>query len=223
MFKKFFERRKHRALARQLRKPTGKAGARTGMMMNQANATLYDFTLGQMQLQPGNQMLEIGFGNGLLFESIFRRFPGIFLTGIDYSADMVAEASAHHEAALSSGQLRLIQGSSDRLPFADAEFDQVFCINVLYFWDNPADHFREVSRVLKPGGRFFATIRSRESLELLPFTQYGFAIRTVDEWKEIAGQSGMQWIQPAVLDEPGRVFNDELIELRSYCLQLVKQ
>jgi ubiquinone/menaquinone biosynthesis C-methylase UbiE len=223
MFKKFIENWKQRRLARQLRKPGGKAGVRTGMMMNKANETLYDFTLGQMQLQSADRILEIGFGNGMLFEKIFRHTADIHVTGIDYSADMVKTAGTCNQPYIQRGQLRLCHGSSDQLPFRDGEFDKIFCINVIYFWGEPGTHLREISRVLKPGGRFYATIRSKESLEQMPFSKYGFAIRTVEEWQAIIEQNGLQWQQASLYEEPGKVFRDEMLKLRSYCLQAVKR
>ncbi len=75
---------------------------------------------------------------------------------------------------IADGKLILQLGSSDKLPFADNSFDKVFCINVVYFWDEPQKHLQEISRVLKPGGKFYATIRTKESMELMPFTKYGF-------------------------------------------------
>ena len=36
--------------------------------------------------------------------------------------------------------------------FPDASFDAVLCVNVVYFWENPAAHLREILRVLRPGG-----------------------------------------------------------------------
>lgn len=72
--------------------------------------------------------------------------------------------------------------SSDKMPFADNSFDKVFCINVIYFWEQPAEHLKEIYRVLKPGGKFYTTIRSKESMAEMPFTKYGFNMYSQSEW-----------------------------------------
>lgn len=44
--------------------------------------------------------------------------------------------------------------NADRIPYEDSRFDVVFSDNVLEHLDNPLQVFREVERVLKPGGVF---------------------------------------------------------------------
>ena len=41
-----------------------------------------------------------------------------------------------------------------KLPFEDARFDAVTAFETVYFWPDPARCFREIWRVLKPGGTF---------------------------------------------------------------------
>lgn len=207
-------------MARQLRKPAGTAGIRTGMMMNKANESLYDFTLNCMQLRPMEKMLEIGFGNGKLFSKVFEKAEGLQVTGIDYSADMVKTAHEHNRELIGSGKLLLCNGNSDSLPFPDDQFDSIFCINVIYFWDNPSPHLQEIKRVLKPGGSFYATIRSKESMALMPFTKYGFSSWTPEEWKTITGQNGLQWVNAFRLQEPEMIYKGQSVKLESWCIQV---
>ena len=157
-------------LAKQLRKPTGFFSKKVGNTMNRANGVLYDFALETMGLQAGSEVLEIGFGNGKMFPKLFSKAPGIRVTGLDFSADMVKQARRNNAPLLQSGKLQIHEGASNCTPFPDNSFDKVFCINVLYFWDNPEEHLREVLRVLKPGGRFYPIIRSKESMLTMPFT-----------------------------------------------------
>ena len=46
------------------------------------------------------------------------------------------------------------------LPFADAQFDFVFCCAFLHHLQDPARVVREVGRVLRPGGKFVATLEA---------------------------------------------------------------
>ena len=54
-----------------------------------------------------------------------------------------------------------IRGLSDALPLASASVDLIYCRSVLEHLSNPAQVFREVSRVLKPQGTFLALTPSQ--------------------------------------------------------------
>ena len=47
------------------------------------------------------------------------------------------------------------QASVAELPFKAEQFDVVTAFETVYFWPELAQNFREVYRVLKPGGTFF--------------------------------------------------------------------
>lgn len=205
-------------MAQQLRKPSGARGEKTGLMMNKANAYLYDITWNLMHPAAGESILEIGFGNGLSLQPKLAAHPGIFLTGLDFSDTMVRAATNNNKTAIESGALTIVQGSSNKMPFADNSFDKVYCINVLYFWDEPLPHLQEIYRVLKPGGKFFATIRSKESMKLMPFTKYGFTSYDEADWKKLISQT--LFINPQAIEqhEPEVEFNGLKIQMRSLCL-----
>lgn len=222
MIKQLITQWKLRKLAAQLRKPAGAAGHKTGEMMNKANATLYDFTLGCIPLQGNEQILEIGFGNGRLFHKIFDKAGNVHITGLDYSADMVKTAHEHNREYVAAGRLQLLQGSSAQMPFPDASFDVIFCINVIYFWDAPALHLQEIKRVLKPGGRFFATARSAESMRQMPFTKYGFTIWTPHQWETTIRENGLEWVKVYAHSDPSVEFKGEIVQLDSVCMEVRK-
>ncbi len=177
-------------LAAQLRKPSGEFGTIVGNNMNEVNNTLYDLVLDCMQLKKGYAILEIGFGNGKLFDKLFAIDNGLHISGLDYSADMVNEAIENNRHHISSGNMELKQGNSDAIPFPDNSFDKIFCCNVIYFWDMPSAHLKEVHRVLKPGGIFYAGFRSRSSMQGFPFTQYGFTLYEEPEWVQVITENG---------------------------------
>ena len=47
-----------------------------------------------------------------------------------------------------------LQGSIDSLPFKNDYFDAVYCMGVIQHTPSPLSTFRELIRVLKPGGDF---------------------------------------------------------------------
>jgi ubiquinone/menaquinone biosynthesis C-methylase UbiE len=218
MFKKFFQQLKFKMMAKQLRRPSGTVGHKVGGMMNKANEFLYNFTLDNMQLNNHQTILEIGFGNGKFFDKLFAKANNLKITGIDFSETMVAEARENNQSNIAEGKLQLQPGSSDNLPFADNSFDKVFCINVVYFWDEPQKHLQEVSRVLKPGGKFYVTIRTKESMELMPFTKYGFTAYDEEKWKHLVNQNKLNYLKAEQVHEPAVEFQNKSFRARSLCL-----
>jgi SAM-dependent methyltransferase len=130
---------------------------------------------------------------------------------------MVSEARKHNRTLINEGKLVLEQGSSASMPFPDNHFDKVFSINVMYFWDTPEEHLSEVHRVLKPGGVFYPVIRTKDSMLIVPFTQYGFVLKEADEWKSILEQSGFN-VDLEYIAEPLLEFEGKEIQLESVCL-----
>lgn len=97
----------------------------------------------------GQRLLDVGCGTGHhLAELRARGFDG---AGVDGSADMLEQAAAVNPGV----ELRL--ADVEHLPFADASFDIVVCIEVLRYLPSPAACLREMARVLRPGGICLAT------------------------------------------------------------------
>jgi ubiquinone/menaquinone biosynthesis C-methylase UbiE len=218
MFKKFFQKIKFKMMAKQLRRPSGVVGHKVGEMMNKANEFLYDFTSAAMELADNQTILEIGFGNGKFFDKLFSKANNLKITGLDFSETMFKEAQQNNQSGIADGKLKLQLGSSDNLPFADNSFDKVFCINVVYFWDEPQKHLQEVYRVLKPGGKFYATIRTKESMDMMPFTQYGFTKYTEEEWKQLVNKNSFSFLKAERIDEPVVQFENKPFLVQSLCL-----
>ncbi len=217
--KNFIQRWLAQIAARQLRRPSGILAAKTGNEMNKTNAALYELTIDIMALKDQESILEIGFGNGAFFNKIFDAASNLEVAGIDFSQEMVRSAIARNQAHVAAGRLRLQLGSSDRLPFADGTFDKVFCINVIYFWESPADHLREIHRVLKPGGTFYTSIRRKESLLKMPFSAYGFHAYDEKEWIDVLAQSDFAHNSTrSSQHEPDALFGGKRYKAESLCL-----
>lgn len=68
------------------------------------------------------------------------------LGGIDPSAPMLVRARGAAPSAM------LVQARAEDLPWRDATFDRLFCVNALHHFAERARFFAEARRVLKPGG-----------------------------------------------------------------------
>jgi ubiquinone/menaquinone biosynthesis C-methylase UbiE len=177
-----------------------------------------------MRLKDNESILEIGFGNGKFFDSIFSVANNLKISGLDFSSEMVKAAEANNISASKSGQLTLRLGSSDNIPFPDNSFDKVFCINVIYFWEQPANHLKEIYRVLKPGGIFYASIRTKETLTQLPFSKYGFNIYTKDEWVDVLHSNGFDFVhEQKTQNEPDAIIDKRHFKAESLCIAAKKK
>jgi trans-aconitate methyltransferase len=94
--------------------------------------------------QPGERVLDLGCGDGVLSEKIKAR--GAIVVGVDASADMIAAAKSRGVDA------QVMDGLN--LSF-NAEFDAVFSNAALHWMKpDPSAVVEGVRRALKPGGRF---------------------------------------------------------------------
>jgi len=123
---------------------------------------------------PDAKLLDVGCGTGWLAEH-FSDY-----TGIDGSPDAVAAAATKGRTVL--------QGDVDEpLPFGDATFDGVVLKDLLEHVADPVAVVREVHRVLRSGGRVFASSPDAQRwvwddyTHRRPFTRKGFRLLFSDQ------------------------------------------
>lgn len=106
-----------------------------------------------LDLQPGEDVLDIGSGPGFLAAELAERAgPSGSVRGIDPSEQMRA-VSAQRRLADRAAPVTFGSGDATALPFADASFDVATATQVYeYVADMPAA-LAEAHRVLRPGGR----------------------------------------------------------------------
>jgi SAM-dependent methyltransferase len=127
------------------------------------------------------RILDLGCGAGVLSEKLLA--SGYRVTSADYSEDML-ELTRKRLAAAAAAPEAVVRADILNLPFEDASFDVVICMGVFGYFDDVDRALAEVRRVLKPGGRFFMSIRNTYNLYLsdigmLPFRLLRFAGKAV--------------------------------------------
>ena len=146
----------------QYRRPWGEVGRQIGREMALDHLPENLWTIAQLDPQPGDRILEVGFGPGVAVEELVKRVTAGFVAGVDFSEVMVEEASRRNAEAIGAGRADLRFGEAGELPFADASFDKAFSIHSVYFWPRPMQAFGELWRVLRPGGLLVVTMLPKD-------------------------------------------------------------
>lgn len=122
----------------------------------------------------GDDVLEVGFGSGLTFLNLarmYRRIHGLDLTS---SVDEVGALIRRHGI-----EADLVNGNVLEIPWDDESFDSVLLISILEHL-RPEDlprAFREIRRVLRPGGQVVYGVPRERPLMELAFRLLGYDIR----------------------------------------------
>jgi ubiquinone/menaquinone biosynthesis C-methylase UbiE len=105
-----------------------------------------------VQLPQQARVLDIGCGTGRFLNRLTMRYPDVLGIGLDASPLMLKKA---RQSIQVRPRLIFIEGRSDRLPFAEGEFDAVFCSISFLHYPDPEAVFREIYRILKNTGVFY--------------------------------------------------------------------
>lgn len=104
----------------------------------------------------GKRVLDLGCGAGGVTLHIARTYHPLGITGFDVEAPVIFHARQAADRAGLAG-VSFIQAPPGRLPFVDGRFDVVFSKDALVHVPDKRALFREIFRVLSPGGTFAAS------------------------------------------------------------------
>ncbi len=121
--------------------------------------------LAKLDAQPGERILEIGFGTGhCLVELAGAVGSDGKVFGIDISDAMLALSQQLLEKEGFADRVELTCGDAEHMPYADDSLDGIFTSFTLELFDTPEIPrvVQECKRVLKPGGRLVVVSLSKE-------------------------------------------------------------
>lgn len=168
--------------------------------------------------------LEVGCGTGRWVESL--RADGLQVFGVDAFTGMLQQASRR------LGPAGLVAGTANRLPFAAAGFDLVYCVNALHHFEDPDSFLLQAPALLKPGGTLaIAGIDPRVSprryyyeyfpgsldLDLSRYQSFGHIV-------DVMARAGLQNLELRIVDKVdigfrgAEIFSDPFLEKSSNSL-----
>ena len=137
----------------------------------------------------GTRVLDIGAGKGFLLHDLRQVVPGVEVFGLD-----VSEYGIRH--SMEDVRPRMVRGTAASLPFRDAAFDVVLCINTIH--NLPLDlckqAVREIERVKRPGGRSYVQVDSwlneRQHQDFLSWQLTAQTYFEPEGWRRLFAEAG---------------------------------
>jgi demethylmenaquinone methyltransferase/2-methoxy-6-polyprenyl-1,4-benzoquinol methylase len=109
------------------------------------------FLVSRMDVGPEHTVLDVATGTAAVAIELVRR-TGCRVVGLDQSREMLETGARRVEAADLEDRIELVEGTAERLPFADSAFDGLTFTYLLRYVEDPGATMRELARVVRPGG-----------------------------------------------------------------------
>jgi ubiquinone/menaquinone biosynthesis C-methylase UbiE len=147
----------------------------------------------------GQRVLEIGVGLGTDHLQFAR--GGAVMTGVDLTSRCVDLTRRRFEQEGLVSDLHVMD--AEQLEFPDDSFDVVYSFGVLHHVPSTEQAFREVRRVLRPGGVFVGGLYNQRSLVIAAV----LAIRVARaEWRRESFQERLSRMEYSTADEPAKPY-----------------
>jgi ubiquinone/menaquinone biosynthesis C-methylase UbiE len=126
------------------------------MQLTMRESTFKRRLVEEMRIGQSHRVLDLGCGTATLTILIKRTYPEVEIIGLDIDPKILDIAKS--KAKRAGMDIKLDQGSAFELPYPNNSFDRVVSSLVIHHLtrENKARTFREVFRVLKPGGELHA-------------------------------------------------------------------
>ena len=137
-------------------------------------------------IQTGRQAADIGAGTGFVTEGLIRQ--GLEVIAVDESGAMLAELKGKYP------DLDCRQGEAENLPLPDDAVDYVFANMYLHHVARPSAAIKEMTRILKKGGRLVITDLDEHEFEFLKREHH-------DRWMGFIREDVANWFKASNLIE----------------------
>jgi arsenite methyltransferase len=168
----------------QLSGPSGILARPMARILNRVNGDSYRRALEALDAQPGEQVLELGFGGGLGVDALLS--DGVRVIAAEPSESMRARAYRRWSWQLAKGELEVWRHGAEELP--NESVDRALSLNTVYFWRDIDLGFANLARMVK--SRVVLGIAPPPYLEQAGFAKEGFRLKPIDWYQERLGAAG---------------------------------
>jgi ubiquinone/menaquinone biosynthesis C-methylase UbiE len=120
---------------------------------------------------------------------------------------MLNRARNRNMKKINNETLKLFLENISKTTFIENTFDKIYTVNTIYFWSELDKCFSEIKRILKPNGIFINVFYTKEYLNKIIYTEYGFNKYTAEEIENITQKYGMKIMETI-----------EIKKNKSYCI-----
>ena len=128
-----------------------------------------DWTIRQLNIQPYQHLLEVGYGSGRLLAEAGRTLKIGFLAGIESSIPLYQQAYRRNRSFIRQQLMQLHLGELYELPYPAHYFHTVYASGIHSTWKDPETECLRLAALLKTGGRLVLMSRHRKDQEARTF------------------------------------------------------
>jgi len=182
-------------IASQFKRPAGLLGIWSSNKMIKNNQKNYDRMIMDLDLQLQDKLLEIGYGPGIGIRMIAERCSTCTIHGIDFSQLMYKRASKHNKQFIDAGRVSLQCGDFLNIPVTHDEYNKIFCLNVVYFWNELKTPFTKVFSLLSKNGAFNMYMTDETTLVKMKAPDSVFSKYSIEQVVEALKVAGFESVE----------------------------
>jgi len=170
--------------------------------IEQKNQNIIFKTIEELRLTDHSFIMELDYQNSKHLPFLFQQVKGISYSGVSFSDKPMEEIPPLQTLKLNEGHAEFISTKEgEKFNFESNFFDCCFNANTIYFWVDPIGTFKEIHRVLRPGGTFNLSFIEQKFGKDLPWTQTDFNFYTVNQLKTFYRTAGFGDIEVKQMTE----------------------
>lgn len=146
---------------------SSRAGLKAAAGSNDLLAKMLEIEAIAKFVRDGMRILEIGCGNGVTAMELSKRFD-VALTGIDFSNEMIAEATLAANSETFKGSVQFVVGDVRSIGAVAEGYDLAFTERVLINlpdWETQRQSIADILSKLRPGGCYVMCENSQDGLD----------------------------------------------------------
>ncbi|KEP25104.1 class I SAM-dependent methyltransferase [Bacillus zhangzhouensis] len=149
-------------ISKTFSRPKGWLGSIAGFIMANENKALNQWAIRHLELDDGENILEIGYGPGYSMNHMLKHYEYLHIDGLDASSTMQEQARTRLSKRSKDKQVRLYVGKIEKTRLPGEQYDKVLSVNNYTIWDDPKTGLLNLYHTLKPGGKIVIVMQPRE-------------------------------------------------------------